>query len=136
VLDARRVAGFLQVHAEVHQVHHDLRMALRLHRPAHHAEAGERLAVAGDEGRDDGLERTLARRIAVGMVVLQHEHLAAVLQDEAQPRRRHAAAHAAVVGLDQRDHHAVGIGHGHVDGVALLQLLRRTRLRFLQRRVH
>ena len=111
-------------------------MALRLHRAAHHAEAGIRLAALGDERRDDRLERALARCVAVGMVLLQHEHLATILQDEAQPRRRHAAAHAAVIGLDQRHHHAVGVSHGHVDGVALLQLLRRARLHFLQRLVH
>ncbi|MNT02266.1 hypothetical protein D3C72_1367560 [compost metagenome] len=111
-------------------------MSLWLHRAAHHAEAGIRLAALGDEGRNDGLERTLARCVAIGMVLLQHEHLAAILQDEAQPRRRHAAAHAAVVGLDQRHHHAVGVGHGHVDRVALFQLLRCTRLHFLQRLVH
>jgi hypothetical protein len=35
-MDARRVAGFLQVHAEIDQVDHDLRMPLRLHRAAHH----------------------------------------------------------------------------------------------------
>ncbi|QNG73598.1 hypothetical protein EIELFIGP_02424 [Stenotrophomonas maltophilia] len=136
VLDARRITGFLQVHPEIHQVHHDLRMALRLHRAAHHAEAGIRLAALGDEPRNDGLEWTLARRVAVGMVLLQHEHLATVLQDETQTGRCHAAAHATVVGLDQRNHHAVGVGHGHVDRVALLQLLRRARLHFLQRLVH
>jgi uncharacterized membrane protein YedE/YeeE len=31
VLDARRVAGFLQAHAELDQVHYDLRVTLRLH---------------------------------------------------------------------------------------------------------
>src|SRR5690606_14350147 len=61
VLDARRVAGLLQVHAEVDQVHHDLHVALRLHGSAHHAEAHPRLSVLRDEGRDDGLERALAR---------------------------------------------------------------------------
>ncbi|MNV38714.1 hypothetical protein D3C71_1302760 [compost metagenome] len=136
MLDTRCITGFLQVHAEVHQVHHDLRMTLRLHRAAHHTEARKRLAALGDERRNDGLERPLARRVAVGVVLLQHEHLTAILQDESQPRRCHAAAHAAIVGLDQRHHHAVGIGHGHVDGVALFQLLRRARLCFLQGLVH
>ncbi|KAG1385839.1 hypothetical protein G6F59_017172 [Rhizopus arrhizus] len=70
------------------------------------------------------------------MILLQHEHLAAILQDEPQPWRRHAAAHATVIGLDQRHHHAVGVGHGHVDGVALFQLFRCARLHFLQRLVH
>jgi hypothetical protein len=108
VQDARRVAGFLQVHAEVDQVDHDLHVALRLHRAAHHAEAEPRLAVFRHEGGNDRVERALARRVAVRAALLQHEQLAAILQDEAQPRRCHARAHAAVVALDQRDHHAVG----------------------------
>src|SRR5207342_1462726 len=73
VLDAWRIAGFLQVHAEVDQVHQDLRMALRLHRTAHHAEAQPRLAVVGDERGNDGVERTLARCEGIRMAFLQHE---------------------------------------------------------------
>src|SRR5690606_40509553 len=96
--------------------------ALRLHRAAHHAIAQPGLAARRHERRDDGVERTLARREAVRVAWLEHELLAAVLQDEAQPRRRHAAAHAAIVGLDQRHHHAVGIGGGEIDGVALVAL--------------
>ena len=38
-----------------------------------------------------------------------------------QPVGRHARAEAAVVALDQRDHVAGGIRHGHVDGVALIE---------------
>ena len=136
VLDARRVTGLLQVHAEVEHVDQDLHVTLRLHRAAHHAEAQPRLAVLRGERGNDGVERTLARRVAVGMVLAQHELLAAVLQDEAQARRRHAAAHAAVVGLDQRDHHAVGVGGGEVDRVAFVELRGRARLHFAQRGVH
>ena len=106
-------------------------MPLRLHRAAHHAVRQPWFAVFGHERGNDGLERALARRIAIRMrrlgisglrvAALQHEHLAAILEDETQARRRHAAAHAAIVRLDQRDHHAVGIGGGEVDGVAFVE---------------
>ena len=52
VVEARRVAGLLQVHAEVDEVDDDLHVALRLHVAAHHAEAHERLAVLRHERRE------------------------------------------------------------------------------------
>ena len=118
---ARRIAGFLQVHAEVDEVHDDLHVTLRLHAAAHDAERQPGLAVLGDEGGNDGVERPLARRVDVGVAVLEREQLAAILQDEAAAVGRHARAHAAVVALDQRDHVAGRIRHRHVDGVALIE---------------
>src|SRR5689334_14845722 len=100
VLDARRVAGFLQVHAEIDQVHHDLDVALRLHVAAHHTEADPRLAVLRDEGRNDRVERTLAGLERVRVTFFQYEELAAILKDEAESGRRHARSHAAIVRLD------------------------------------
>ena len=115
---ARRVAGLLQVHPEVDHVHEDLHVALRLHVSAHDTEAHERRAVLGDEGGNDGVEGTLARRIRVGPALGQVEQLAAVLQHEAQPRRDHARPHSAIVALNERDHGAVGVGNRQVHGVA------------------
>ena len=45
MVEADRVAGLLQVHPEVDQVHEHLRVALRLHVAAHQAEGHQRLAV-------------------------------------------------------------------------------------------
>jgi hypothetical protein len=67
VLPARGVAGFLHAETEVHEVHYDLHVALRLHRATHDTEAHERLAVLHDERRDDRVERTFAGRVDVGV---------------------------------------------------------------------
>ena len=58
---ARRVDGGLRVLAVVDDAREDLHVALRLHGAAHQAEGRDRLAVLGDEGRDDGVERPLLR---------------------------------------------------------------------------
>src|SRR6267154_2340286 len=77
-----------------------------------------RRAVLHDETRDDGLERTLAGRVDVGVAGLEGEELAAVLEGEAETGHRDAGAHAAVVALDQGDHVALGVRGAEGDGVA------------------
>ncbi len=77
--NARGVAGFLQVHAEVDEVHQNLHVPLRLHVAAHHAEAQPRLAVFRHEGRDDGVEGALAGLVDIKMAFFQSEQGAAVL---------------------------------------------------------
>ena len=83
--EARAVAGRLRVLAVVGDAHHHLRVALRLHGAAHHAEAHHRLAVFRDEARDDGLVGRLLGPDAVRVARLQHEAGAAVLQRDADP---------------------------------------------------
>src|SRR5262249_35245099 len=51
---ARAVDRGLRVLAVVDDAREHLHMALRLHGAAHQAEGGDRLAVLGDEARDDG----------------------------------------------------------------------------------
>src|SRR4051794_10935842 len=60
VIETRGVAGFLQSHAEVEEVHKNLDMALRLHIAAHHAEAHHGLTVFGNKCGNDRVERALA----------------------------------------------------------------------------
>ena len=122
VAQARRIARLLEVHAEIDQVDQDLHMRLWLHRPTHNAETQPGLAVFGNECRDDGVERAFARLEAVGMALFKAEQLTAVLQVEAEAGRYHARTHAAVIALDQRDHVAVFIGRGKVNGIAVFQL--------------
>ena len=52
VIPARRVAGFLHVHAEVDDVAQHLDMTLWLHVAAHQAERHEGLAVLHHEARE------------------------------------------------------------------------------------
>ena len=65
------------------------------------------------------MEGALARRDVVRVAGLQREAEAAVLQRDACARHDDAAAEAPVVRLDERDHHAVGVGGAEVDGAAL-----------------
>src|SRR5581483_5451306 len=114
---ARAVAGGLRALAIVGDAHHHLRVALRLHGAAHHAEAHHRPALARDEAGNDGFIRPLARRHVVRVAGLEHECGGAVLQRDAVDH--HAGAEAHVVRLDERDHHAARIGSGEIDRAAL-----------------
>src|SRR6266566_1980552 len=71
--EARAVAGRLRALVVVGDAHHHLRMALRLHGAAHHAEAHHRPAVLRDEAGNDGLVRTLGGPDAVWVPRLEHE---------------------------------------------------------------
>ena len=99
-------------------------MALRLHVAAHHAKAHHRLAVFGEEAGNDRLERPLARRHAIGVVRVEREAIAAVLQRHAPLRDHDARAEAHVVALDEGDHHAGGIGGSEIDRAAAHRVAR------------
>ena len=96
-------------------------MTLRLHRAAHQAETEPRRAVLEHEGRDDRLERPLARRVVVRVAGAQGEHLAPVLKREAETRHHDAGAHTAVITLDERHHVAARVGRREINRVAFLQ---------------
>src|SRR5947207_1298676 len=76
--------------------------------------AHERLAVFHDERRNDGVERALAGGIGVGMSWIEVEELTSILKHEAEPVRHQSRAHAAIVRLDQRNHHTVLVGGGEI----------------------
>ena len=54
----------------------------------------------------------------LGWPLVQREVVAAVLQRDPRPRHDDAAPEARVVGLDERDHHAVAVGGAEVDRAA------------------
>mmetsp|Transcript_19740 Transcript_19740/g.78614 ORF Transcript_19740/g.78614 Transcript_19740/m.78614 type:complete len:568 (+) Transcript_19740:124-1827(+) len=116
VVVPRRVARLLQAEAVIDEIRDDLRLALRLHEAAHDAEREPRLVVLEGEARHDGVVRPLPRRVDVGVVLLEREQSAAVLQREAADRE--LRAEAVVVGLDERDHVAVLRRGGQVGRVA------------------
>ena len=113
----------LRVEAVVDHVDDDLGLALRLHAAAHDAIGHPRLPALAGESRNDGVEGPFARRIEVGMAVGQVEQLTPVLEHEAQRPLTvvgyQTRAHAAIVGLDPADHHAVAVGDAEIGGVAL-----------------
>ena len=85
MVPARAVRRGLHIEAVVDAVDEDLGLPLGLHIAAHHAEAQPRYAVLRGEAGDDGLEGPLARRVEVGVSVLEGEELAAILKHEAEP---------------------------------------------------
>ena len=118
VLPVRGVAGIPEVHAEVDLVYEHLDRARRWHAAAHEAEGFPGPAVLQDETGDDGLKRAFAGRVDIGLAGFEGAPLAAVLKREAEVGRNDAAAHAAVVGLDEGDPVARGVGGAEVDRVA------------------
>ena len=122
VLQPRRFAGLLHVHAEIDQVDQHLHLSLRLHVAAHDAEDEPRLAVLRHHRRDDRVERPLVRFQSIGVLRVEGEQHAAILEGEAEFGRHQAGAEADVVALDQRDAVAVLIDHAQINRIALSQL--------------
>ena len=112
------VAGFLEAHVEIEQIDENLHVPLRLKVAAHHAEAHHRLAVFGDEGGNDCVERSFAGGVGVWVAGFEIEQLAAVLQAEAELWRTQARSEAAEVALDERDHVVVFVGRSEINRIA------------------
>ena len=113
--EARRLDGLLGIHAEDEQVEDDLQIGLGLVVAAGAADGRGRHAVLADQIAHQRGARPLAGQQAVGMTVLEHEHLAARAERAAQLRReRRLPEHAAA--RRQADHVAVAIDGGDVGG--------------------
>src|SRR5262249_24529833 len=128
-LPPRRIEHGLRLLSIVEQPHEGLHMPLGLYRAAHHADGRVGLAGAGDEPRDDGMERTLAATDEIWMPSSERKAGAAILQADAGARHDDAGAEAHVVRLDERDHHAVRVRRGEIDRSgarrrAVLEILR------------
>ena len=93
----------------------------RLIGTAHHAVREPRRAVLQDHGRDDRVERTLARADAVRVAGLNAEAGAAVLQGDAGLRADLADTEGPVERVDEGAHIAPPVGDGEVDRVALVK---------------
>ena len=115
------VPRFLEIHVEVDEVEKNLDVGLGLGGASHDPEAHVGLSVPGDEGGDDGVKGTLPRGVRVEVTLFEGEQLPSVLETEPEAVGAETRAHAPVVALDQGHHVAVGVGHGEIDGVALLQ---------------
>jgi len=115
------VEGFLNVHAVVEKVLEDMGLTDRLIGTAHHAVREPRRAVLQDHGRDDRVERTLARADAVRVAGLNAEAGAAVLQGDAGLRADLADTEGPVERVDEGAHIAPPVGDGEVDRVALVK---------------
>src|SRR6266850_2191938 len=112
-----RLQRLLDGHAEVRDVHHELRVGLRLVPAAHDPEADPHVVLL-HEGRDDRVQRPLAAGDGVRLPRLEREQVAAVLQHEAGVLGRQARPEAGVVALDERDDVPLAVHDAEVDGVA------------------
>ena len=84
MLPACGITGFLQIHAVVDHIDHNLHMSLRLHRTTHHAKTHKRLVILGDKGRNDSVKWPFARRISIVVFRVERKHLATVLEAKAK----------------------------------------------------
>ena len=78
------------------------------------------VARVGDHGGDDGVIGSLAWRIDVRVALGELEAGAAVLQREAATGGDDGGAEAGEVAVDEGDAVAKAVGHGEVDGVAVV----------------
>src|ERR1700730_498301 len=81
---ARHIDRLLHVAAAVEHVGQHMHLPDRLILSAHHAERHHRAAIFGREARNDGVQRPLAWRDAIGMAGLNAEAATAILQENAR----------------------------------------------------
>ena len=91
---ARLIQCCLRVKSIIYERDHNLQVALRLHKAAHHAKGREQATVCGarEHTWDNGVIRALVRCYSIGMAGRQAEVVAAVLKREAASRRNQAGA--------------------------------------------
>src|SRR5262245_32769841 len=86
---------------------------------AHGGEPEHGAIPAGHHAGDQGVEGPLPRREAVGMLRIHVEIRAAVVEDDARPRRHHARAECAEKALDHGQDSALAVGDDEAGGVAV-----------------
>ena len=67
------------------------------------------------------MEGALIRLEDIWMVRVEAEELTTILKHEAQAIRDETRTHAAIIRLNERDHHTVFIGHGEVSCIAVFE---------------
>ena len=87
-------------------------MALGLHITTHHAKRPNGLIILGDKTRDNGVVSAFSRCQRIGVLRVEGEGPAAVLQTNACAGYDHAGTKAFEVALDQRHHVAIAISRG------------------------
>src|SRR5438045_4632827 len=120
MLPACSVARFLRIQTKIDLIGQDLNVSLWLHPASHHPERFPRFSILHHESRNDGVKRTFAWRVDVGMARLHREKLATILKHEAESRYNDSAAHAAIVTLNERFHITLVVRRAHVNGVAVV----------------
>ena len=110
--ESSRVARFLKVHSKIGDVNQNLHVTLRLHTASHQSVAHERFSIFEQKSGNDGVERSFARGIDIGVPLLQGEQLATILQHKTKASRDESGSHTAVVRLNERHHHPLAVDNG------------------------
>src|SRR4051794_1815859 len=115
--EAPRLQRLLDVHPEVRDVDHELRVRLRLVPSAHDAEPDPDVVLLHESG-NDRVQRPLAARERVRVARLEREEAAATLQHETDASGRQTRAESLIVTLDERNDVPFAISDAPIDGVA------------------
>ncbi len=118
--EARQIQRCLWVETVIQHAGEHLHVTLRLHETAHHAEGGVECAVISIccHAGDDGVVGALARLQPVGVIGIETEIGAAVLQGEAPAARHDTGSEAHVIAVDERAGVALAVHHAEIDRVA------------------
>ena len=114
-LPSRRVERILRIHQEVHCIHDDLDMALRLHETTHNAERSNCFSVLHQESRNDRVQRFLSRSQAVFHCLIQCKVCPAVLQRDPCSGYYDPGSKSHVIALDVGDHVAFPVRCAEID---------------------
>src|SRR5205807_9743543 len=98
-----------------------LNTSLRMHAASHDAECYPQFTILHTKSGNDGLKRTLPRRINIRVLRVHREKFAAILKHESKTRHDDAAAHPAIIAFDERDHVAFVVSRAEINGVALIE---------------
>ena len=121
MVDARRFARFLDVHPEIDEIHHDLRVALRLVVAAHDAERHPGPPVFHDERGDQRVQRALVRCDLIRMARREIEQAAAIVQEDPRIAGDDARPEIREQRLNERHEVSFAVGDGHVDRIAAIE---------------
>jgi hypothetical protein len=119
VADASSIAGHLNVHPEVDPVDEHLDLPLRLHVTSHDPKDKNGLAIAGDQGWDDGMERTFLGFQSVGVILREGEKIASILNRKADFPGDDLTPEPVEVALDQGAAVSIRVDHAQIDGIPL-----------------
>src|SRR5262245_41217530 len=101
MLPARSVPRFLHIQTEIDLVREHLHMTLWLHTATHYTECFPRFTILHNETRNDGVKRTLGRRVNVCVIGIHRKKLAAILKHESKSGHDDPAAHPAIIALNK-----------------------------------
>src|SRR5262245_20597166 len=115
--EARLFTRALHIHSVIYEVEQYLHVALGLHIAAHNPKTDPGLAVAKYHRRHQRVEWAFAAFEPVWMIGIEGKAGAPIVQHNARIPSYQARSESAEDALNKRNHVAVLVHHGQVDGV-------------------